>query len=90
MKKRNDTEESKPDIKHDTMEFAASADGEDKLDFDDPTYEEEEISPEEIESLDDEPDAEASALNAAETDRLTDEDVLPEEDWVKDTRDEDE
>ena len=80
----------KPDLKHDTMEFAASTDGDDKMDTDDATYEEEDITPDELDVLEDEPDNEAAALNAAETDRLVDEDNLPEEDWTDDIKDDEE
>ena len=45
MKKTNDEEqEIRTDIKHDTMEFSAATDGDDKLDLDDATYEEEDIT----------------------------------------------
>ena len=80
----------KPDLKHDTMEFAASTDGDDKMDTDDATYEEEDITPDELDVLEDEPDNEAAALNAAETDRLVDDDNLPEEDWTDDIEDDEE
>jgi hypothetical protein len=75
----------KPDLKHDSMEFAASADGEDPLDFDDPRYEEEDVTAEELEIIKDEsPDKLAEALYTVETDRVKDADNLPEEDWTKD------
>jgi hypothetical protein len=86
MKNGKDKEDQKPDIKHDTMEFSASTEGDDKLDFDDEGYEEEEVTAEEIGSLEDEPDNDAMALNAVETDSLEDEDILPEEDWIDDTK----
>ncbi len=86
MKKKTD-EDIKPDLKHDTMEFSAPTDGEDKLDFDDESYEEEEIDPEELDAIEDEPVMEAEALNAVETDRIVDEDNLPEEDWTDDLPD---
>ena len=61
-----------PDLKHDTMEFAASADGDDIINFDD---EENEISANELDALEDEqPDTEGYALNAAEADSKIDED----------------
>jgi hypothetical protein len=82
--------DSKPDLKHDTMEFSAATEGEDKLDTDDTAYEEEEILPDELDILQDEPDNEAAALDAAETDRLVDEDNLPEEEWTDDIEDEEE
>ena len=61
-----------PDLKHDTMEFAASADGDDIVNFDD---EDDEISASELDALEDEqPDTEGYALNAAEADSKIDED----------------
>ncbi len=86
MKKKTE-EDIKPDLKHDTMEFSAPTDGEDKLDFDDENYEEEEIDPDELDAIEDEPVMEAEALNAVETDRIIDEDNLPEEDWTDDLPD---
>ena len=78
----------KTDLKHDTMEFSAATDGDDKLDTDDDTYEEEGISADELDLLEDAPfDEEAAALNSAETDRLIDEDNLPEEQWTDDLPD---
>jgi hypothetical protein len=74
----------KPDLKHDTMEFSAATDGDDALDTDDVTYEEEGITGEELDAIDDDDDKEAAALNAEETDHLADEDTLPEEDWTED------
>ena len=54
------------------MEFAASADGDDIVNFDD---EENEISASELDALEDEqPEAEGYALNAAEADSKIDED----------------
>ncbi len=84
-KKQILVDNDKPDLKHDSMEYSAATDGDDKLDFDDPGYEEEDITVDELDSLeDDEIDDQADALNSAETDRLADEDNLPEEDWLKD------
>lgn len=78
-------EELKTDLKHDTMEFSAASDGDDKLDIDDETYEEEGITADELDNLEeDDIDQQAKALNAVETDRQADEDNLPEEDWLKD------
>ena len=91
MKKQTkNTTDTNPDLKHDTLEFAAPTEGEDALDTDDPTYEEEGITAEELDTIEDEPDNEAIALVAAETDRLIDEDNLPDEDWIDDTEDEEE
>ena len=84
----NKQEDIKPDLKHDTMEFSAPADGEDRLDTDDASYEEEGITAEELAVIEDEPDNEAAALNAVETDRQTDEDNLPDEDWTEDLEEE--
>jgi hypothetical protein len=71
----------KTDLRHDNMEFSASTDGDDKLDLDDDMLEEDdEISSDELDALENENDFEmAAALNAAENDRLTDADNLPEE-----------
>jgi hypothetical protein len=74
MKKKNETdpENLQPDLKHDTMEFAASADGDE---LEDTAIEEDEITAEELEALEDEgPDDDAYALDAAETDSKADED----------------
>jgi hypothetical protein len=86
MKKETpNPDDIKTDLKHDTMEFSASTDGDDQLDTDDERYEEEGISPEELDLLEDAPfDEEAAALDSVETDRIVDEDNLPEEDWTDD------
>lgn len=89
MEKKQANDDIKPDLKHDSMDFAASTDGDDALDLDDATYEEEEVSAEELEALGDDPDNEAAALNAVETDRLADDSILPEEDWTEDLPDND-
>ena len=61
-----------PDLKHDTMEFAAPVDGEDILDT---PEEEEEITPEELDALyKNNDEEEADALNTATTDSMLDED----------------
>jgi len=90
MKKQNKNTDVDPDLKHDTLEFSAPTDGDDALDIDDPTYEEEGITAEELDTIEDEPDNEAIALAAAENDRIADDDNLPEEDWIDDVEDEDE
>ena len=77
-------EDVKADLKHDNMEFSASTDGDDVLDTDRIPVDEDEITAEELDILEDEPGNEAAALNAVETDRLADEDNLPEEDWLDD------
>jgi hypothetical protein len=89
---RNQKQETKTDLKHDSMEFSASTDGDDILDdhnslFDD----EEEISSKELNELNGVGDFEmAAALNAVETDRLADVDNLPEESDEDDYYDNDE
>ncbi len=77
-------EDIKPDLKHDTMEYSAATDGDDAMDTDDATYEEEGITGEELDAIDDDDDSEAAALDAEETDHLADNDTLPEEDWIED------
>ena len=87
MKKKTTGEEDiKPDLKHDTMEFSAATDGDDQLDTDDISYEEEEINAEELDAIEDDSALEA-ALNAAETDREADPDNLPDENWTDDLPD---
>src|SRR5882757_10850805 len=91
MKKQDDDTEKdiKTDLKHDTMEFSAATDGDDQLDTDDATYEEEDISAGELDNLEDDTfDEQAAALDSVETDRLEDDDILPEEDWTDDLPDE--
>ena len=79
MKKQEaHSEEIKTDLRHDTMEFSASTDGDDKLDLDDLTKDDDGISGEELDALEDD-DKLSAALKAAETDRLSDVDNLPEE-----------
>lgn len=87
MKKKPTTEDIKTDLKHDSMEFSASTDGDDILDTDDAAYEEDEIDAGELDSLEDSIDNEAAALVATETDLQADEDILPEEDWTDDLPD---
>ena len=82
--KQSEPKDVKTDLKHDTMEFSATTDGEDRLDIDDAGYEEEEISPEELEILDDADENEAAALVNMENELTLDEDLLPEEDWTDD------
>lgn len=90
MKKENQSEDIKADLKHDTMEFSAATDGDDRLDADDENYEEEDITAEELDAIKDEVDNEAATLNAEETDRLADADNLPDEDWTDDLPDNEE
>jgi len=89
MKKDETTNDSKPDLKHDTMEFSAATDGDDILDTDDESYEEEGITEEELDAIDDIDENEAAALIAEENDFEADEDNLPEEDWTDDLPDND-
>lgn len=89
MKKQPFNQDTPADLKHDTMEFSAASEGDDRLDTDDETYEEEDITAEELDALDDEEDSEAAALNAENTDFAGDEDNMPEEDWTDDLPGED-
>jgi hypothetical protein len=90
MKKEQSSEDIKPDLKHDTMEFSAATDGDDILDTDDATYEEEGITEDELDAIDDEDANEAAALIATENDFAVDETNLPDEDWTDDLPDTDE
>lgn len=75
--KKNPSSNIKPDLKHDSMEFSASTDGDDKLDLDDPNKEDDAISAEELDFLEDDSfDAQAEALNSVEEDRAADNDVI--------------
>ncbi len=87
MKKNKKEEEIKPNLKHDTMEFSAATDGDDKLDTDDESYEEEGITEDELEAINDEDANEAAALIATQIDFEADESNLPEEDWIDDIPD---
>ena len=81
----------KTDLRHDSMEYSAATDGEDKLDADDFNREEDGISSEELDALDEDSDTEmAAALNAAEMDRMVDAENLPEENDEDDYYDNDE
>lgn len=86
-KKTNEEEDVKPDLKHDTMEFSAATDGDDRLDTDDASYEEEGINADELEAIEADPALEAAALNEAEQDREVDPDKLTDEDWTDDLPD---
>ena len=80
MKKQDANQsEVKTDLRHDTMEFSASTDGDDKLDLDDTTKDDDGISGEELDYLEENNDEMTAALRAVEKDRLTDSDNLPEE-----------
>ncbi len=71
-------EQVKPDLKHDSMEFSAATEGDDILDSDNESgldLEEESISAEELEYLEEgDEDEKAAALNTAEIDSQADED----------------
>jgi hypothetical protein len=83
--KKDNEDEVKTDLKHDTMEFVDDEASENKSAIDNLEDEEEEITPEELNILnEDEADNQAYALNSAEVDREQDEDNLPEEDWTED------
>lgn len=74
MKKKTVTHSKpiSPELKHDTMEYAAATDGDDLLDTPD---EDEEITASELNELQEtDADDEAYALNAAETDSQEDND----------------
>ena len=81
MKKHEEkADDIKTDLRHDTMEFSAATDGDDKLDLDDITRDDDGISGEELDALeDDDNDDLKAALSAAERDRQADIDNLPEE-----------
>ena len=87
MKKEQNAEDVKPDLKHDTMEFSAASDGDDKLDTDDATYEEEGITEDELDAIVDDDANEAAALIAEENDFAADDTNLPDEDWTDDLPD---
>ena len=80
MQEKNDDAPApiQPDLKHDNMEYAASTEGDDKLDLDNETIQEiedEEITAEELQLLEeDDVDNQAEALNSATTDSLADDD----------------
>jgi len=82
------TKDVKTNLKHDTMEFSAATDGDDKLDTDDAAFEEDEITIDELDALeDDDIDDKAYALNTVETDTKADDTIMPEEDWTDDLPD---
>lgn len=82
--KLNDPTTIKPDLKHDSMEYAASTDGDDILDIDTESreeIEEAEISGDELALLEAEGvEGQAAALNDVEMDRQADNDVSFDED----------
>ena len=86
-----DNNDIKTDLRHDNMEFSAATDGDDKLDADDFNREEDGISSEELDALEEDNDTEmAAALNAVEMDRMVDAENLPEESDEDDYYDNDE
>ena len=74
-----ESKDVKTDLRHDNMEFSAETDGDDILDSDDFNREEDGISGEELNAIEQDDLEMAAALNAVETDRLVDEENLPEE-----------
>ncbi len=98
MDKQNENlpENIKPDLKHDSMEYAARADGEDKLDMDDLIEtDDENITAEELNLLEEDNEQEIeAALVLAESDGLSDADNYinekEEKDEYEDTDPEDE
>jgi len=89
MDKKNEevTEPLQPDLKHDNMEYAASTDGDDLLDVPD---EEEDITADELDALeDDNIDDDAYALENAANDSLIDDDNFLAEPDEEDEFDED-
>ena len=78
----------KPDLKHDTLEYAAPNEGDDKQDNDDPNREEDAITAEELDFIEaDSPDAQAAALNSVETDRRGDNEVIFDEEDIDEASD---
>ena len=79
MKNQPDkNDELKTDLRHDTMEFSAPTDGDDQLDLDDVTKDDDGISGEELDFLEEDKQLEAAHM-AAESDLPADEDNLPDE-----------
>jgi hypothetical protein len=92
MKKSNPGQDTKPDLKHDTMEYAASTEADDALDMDHETadeIEDEDITADELKILEDDSiDDQAAALNSVETDREADNEVTFDETGPMDEADE--
>lgn len=86
-KNKNQNEEIKTDLKHDSMEFATPIEGEEALDIDDVDFEDDEISAEELDALEDDDADEAAAFASVEEELLTDDEALPDEDWTDDLPD---
>lgn len=89
MKKENNEEEIKTNLKHDNLEFTELADGVEPIESASDMLKDDEIHADELYAIEDEDDNEAAALIATETDLLADEDQLPEEDWTDDLPDTD-
>ena len=89
MKKENNEEEIKTDLKHDNLEFTELPDGEEPIESAEDMLKDDEIHADELDAIEDVDDNEAAALIATETDLLADEDQLPEEDWTDDLPDTD-
>lgn len=87
--KKNNSHEEKLDLRHDTMEFSASTDGDDILDSDIKNLDDDDISAEELDFFEGENEVELKkALRAVEKDRLKDQDYLSEdEEWTDDLPD---
>ena len=78
----------KPDLKHDTLEYAAPNEGEDKQDNDDPNREDDAITAEELDFIEaDSPDAQAAALNSVEIDRQVGNEVIFDEEDIDEAND---
>jgi hypothetical protein len=93
MKKNKDiaAEPIAPELKHDTMEYAASTEGDDQLNL---INEDDEITADELDSLEEDgTEDEAYSLNAATTDSIADVDnflTTPDDvDELKDVQEED-
>ena len=81
-------EEIKPDLKHDNMEFAAPADGDDPIDIYPDDDDDDGISAEELAEIENASgDEKANALNSVEADRVADDDVIFDENDVEEEYD---
>ena len=86
--KKQPEEDIKMDVKHDSMEFSASTEGDDALDTDDASFEPGDITTAELDALaQGNIEEQEMALVEAENDRAADEDVMPEENWEEDLPD---
>ena len=75
------------DLKHDTMEFSATTDGDEPVEDNSTVLQDEAVTAEELDALEAEPGLAATALTAAERVLENDEDKLPAEDWTDDIED---